>query len=69
MIGRSKSRDFNLFSFVSDHTFRMGRMVRMEAGRDRADDKGPKELKYGKLTYANTSPFIGIMIPGLTMQA
>ena len=40
-----------------------------EVGRDRADDRGPKELryKYRKLTYAHTSPFL-FMIPGQTMQ-
>ena len=36
---------------------------------DRVDDKGPKELKYGELTYAHTSPFLGTMIPGQTIQA
>ena len=33
------------------------------------NDKGPKELKYGSLTYAHTSPFLGTMIPGQTIQA
>jgi len=36
---------------------------------DRVDDRGPKELKYGELTYAHTSPFLGTMIPGQTVQA
>jgi len=33
------------------------------------NDKGPKELKYGDLTYAHTSPFLGTMTPGQTIQA
>ena len=30
---------------------------------------GPAELKYGELTYAHTSPFLGTMHPGQTIQA
>ena len=33
------------------------------------NDKGPKEYKYGELTYAHTSPFLGTMTPGQTIQS
>ncbi len=33
------------------------------------NDKGPKELKYGEVTLAHTSPFLGTMTPGQTIQA
>jgi hypothetical protein len=32
------------------------------------NDKGPKELKYGEVTLAHTSPFLGTMTPGQTIQ-
>lgn len=36
--------------------------------RKAGKDQGPSEVKYGEIAYAHTSPFLGIMAPGQTIQ-
>ena len=31
-------------------------------------DQGPPEYKYGETAYAHTSPFLGVMTPGASIQ-
>lgn len=32
-------------------------------------DSGPQEYKYGEVAYAYTSPFLGVLPPGKSIQA
>lgn len=37
--------------------------------RTAGKDNGPTNYKYGEMAYAHTSPFLGILHPGQTIQA
>lgn len=36
--------------------------------RKAGKDQGPPEYKYGEIAYAHTSPFLGVMAPGASIQ-
>lgn len=36
--------------------------------RKASKDNGPEEFRYGEIAYAHTSPFLGILPPGKSMQ-
>ena len=37
--------------------------------RKAGKDQGPQEYKYGEVAYAHTSPFLGVLPPGRSIQA
>jgi len=69
-----KDGDIILFEYIEEFPPLVGftgmsSKIKNYYKRKPENDKGPKELKYGALTYAHTSPFLGTMVPGQTIQA
>ena len=69
-----KDGDLVLFEYIEEYPPLMsfvGMCSKMKNYYKRKpdNDKGPKEFKYGELTYAHTSPFLGTMTPGQSIQA
>ena len=69
-----KDGDLVLFEYIEEYPPLMSFVgmcskIKNYYKRKPDNDKGPKEFKYGELTYAHTSPFLGTMTPGQTIQA
>ena len=69
-----KDGDLVLFEYIEEYPPLMsfvGMCSKMKNYYKRKpdNDKGPKEFKFGELTYAHTSPFLGTMTPGQSIQA
>merc|ERR1719195_1114885 len=69
-----KDGDLVLFEYIEEYPPLMSFVgmcskIKNYYKRKPDNDKGPKEYKYGELTYAHTSPFLGTMTPGQTIQS
>ena len=69
-----KDGDLVLFEYIEEYPPLMSFVgmcskIKNYYKRKPDNDKGPKEFKYGELTYAHTSPFLGTMTPGQSIQA
>ena len=69
-----KDGDLVLFEYIEEYPPLMSFVgmcskIKNYYKRKPENDKGPKEFKYGEKTFAHTSPFLGTMTPGQTIQA
>ena len=69
-----KDGELMLFEFIEEHAplhdlVGMCSKIKNYYKRKPEHDKGPKKHKYGENAIAHTSPFLGTMAPGQTVQA
>ncbi|XP_045464560.1 transcription initiation factor TFIID subunit 1 isoform X2 [Harmonia axyridis] len=69
-----KDGDLVLIEFCEEHPPLMNQVgmcskVKNYYKRTAGKDMGPTNYKYGEMAYAHTSPFLGILHPGQTIQA
>ncbi|XP_046390335.1 transcription initiation factor TFIID subunit 1 [Ischnura elegans] len=69
-----KDGDLILIEFCEEHPPLMNQVgmcskVKNYYKRRAGKDGGPKEYRYGEVAYAHTSPFLGSLPPGQSMQA
>ncbi|XP_044752850.1 transcription initiation factor TFIID subunit 1 isoform X2 [Coccinella septempunctata] len=69
-----KDGDLILIEFCEEHPPLMNQVgmcskIKNYYKRTAGKDNGPTNYKYGEMAYAHTSPFLGILHPGQTIQA
>lgn len=69
-----KDGDIILAEFCEEHPPLMNQVgmcskIKNYYKRKAAKDSGPSEYPYGEVAYAHTSPFLGILQPGMCIQA
>ncbi|KAG8039641.1 hypothetical protein G9C98_000370 [Cotesia typhae] len=69
-----KDGEIILFEFSEEHPPLMNQVgmcskMKNYYKRKAGKDSGPPEYKYGETAYAHTSPFLGILVPGQSIQA
>ncbi|XP_026472569.1 transcription initiation factor TFIID subunit 1 [Ctenocephalides felis] len=68
-----KDGELVLIEFCEEHPPLMNQVgmcskVKNYYKRKASKDNGPEEFRYGEIAYAHTSPFLGILPPGKSMQ-
>lgn len=69
-----KDGDIILCEFIEEHPPLINQVgmctkVKNYYKRKAGKDPGPQEYKYGEVAYAHTSPFLGVLPPGKSIQA
>lgn len=68
-----KDGEMILIEFCEEHPPLMNQVgmcskLKIYYKRKPEKDTGPPEMKYGEVAYAHTSPFLGVLYPGQTVQ-
>lgn len=69
-----KDGDLVLVEFIEEHPPLVNQVgmctkIKNYYKRKAGKDHGPQEYKYGEVAYAHTSPFLGVLPPGKSIQA
>ncbi|XP_024082109.1 transcription initiation factor TFIID subunit 1 isoform X2 [Cimex lectularius] len=69
-----KDGDLVLVEFIEEHPPLINQVgmctkIKNYYKRRAGKDNGPQEYKYGEVAYAHTSPFLGVLPPGKSIQA